>query len=329
MTEPEFTTGVANGSIQAEAPDSQSGVPSAPPVQSVPISQFIPLLTQLQSVQLCVSSAPTYIPQTFQDQIVFVFDGSDYFLYLYFNNQWNEFAVSGGGGSGVDQILAGTGISISPGGGTGNVTITCTIDDATLPMSNITTNDVSTSQHGFAPKLPNDATKYLDGTGAYSTPSGGGGGSFAIATGTISDITLTGFTVGAQNDDTVVTHGLGTTPKLITVSINNFQVPGSNNPGLGTQLQAILCITFDASGTNVSGFSNYFVVSSSTGPLHSGGNSTSWTNSGSQTSGNMQLELISVGSTTFTFRISYSLTNASSFLGATGYAQGISWLALG
>lgn len=43
--------------------------------------------------------------------------------------------------------------------------------DATLVMSDITTNDVSTSKHGFAPKAPNDATKYLDGTGAYSTPS--------------------------------------------------------------------------------------------------------------------------------------------------------------
>jgi len=35
--------------------------------------------------------------------------------------------------------------------------------------------NVSASRHGFAPKLPNDATKYLDGTGAWSTPAGGGG----------------------------------------------------------------------------------------------------------------------------------------------------------
>lgn len=48
--------------------------------------------------------------------------------------------------------------------------ITCT--DAGLSTSDITTNNVSTSKHGFAPKLPNDATKYLDGTGAYSIPAG-------------------------------------------------------------------------------------------------------------------------------------------------------------
>lgn len=48
--------------------------------------------------------------------------------------------------------------------------------DANLVTSDITTNNVSTTKHGFAPKAPNDATKYLDGTGAYTVPSGGGGG---------------------------------------------------------------------------------------------------------------------------------------------------------
>jgi len=45
--------------------------------------------------------------------------------------------------------------------------------DAYLNTSNITTNDVSITKHGFAPKSPNDATKYLDGTGAYTVPAGG------------------------------------------------------------------------------------------------------------------------------------------------------------
>ncbi len=55
-----------------------------------------------------------------------------------------------------------------PGGGQLN-------EDA-LVLTNITTNDVSITKHGFTPRLPNDATKYLDGTGAYTVPSGGGGG---------------------------------------------------------------------------------------------------------------------------------------------------------
>lgn len=56
------------------------------------------------------------------------------------------------------------------------------VTDAQLSTSNITTNNVSTSKHGFAPILPNDATKYLDGTGAYTVPAGGGGGSDLVQT---------------------------------------------------------------------------------------------------------------------------------------------------
>jgi len=49
------------------------------------------------------------------------------------------------------------------------------VTDAQLSTSDITTNNASTTKHGFAPKYPNDATKYLDGTGAYTVPAGSGG----------------------------------------------------------------------------------------------------------------------------------------------------------
>lgn len=57
---------------------------------------------------------------------------------------------------------------------------TFTVTDANLSTSDVTTNDVSITKHGFAPKAPNDATKYLDGTGAWSIPAGGGGGAADI-----------------------------------------------------------------------------------------------------------------------------------------------------
>lgn len=50
-----------------------------------------------------------------------------------------------------------------------------TLAEAALATTDITTNNASTTKHGFAPKYPNDATKYLDGTGAYTVPAGGGG----------------------------------------------------------------------------------------------------------------------------------------------------------
>lgn len=44
------------------------------------------------------------------------------------------------------------------------------------------TNLVSSTAAGLAPKFPNDATKYLDGTGAYSIPAGNGGIDASTAT---------------------------------------------------------------------------------------------------------------------------------------------------
>lgn len=44
----------------------------------------------------------------------------------------------------------------------------------------LTPGTVRVGVPGLAPALPNDATKYLDGTGAYSVPAGGGGGSGLI-----------------------------------------------------------------------------------------------------------------------------------------------------
>lgn len=46
--------------------------------------------------------------------------------------------------------------------------------ESEITLADNTTNNVATTKHGFAPKLPNDATKYLDGTGAYTTPPGTG-----------------------------------------------------------------------------------------------------------------------------------------------------------
>lgn len=73
---------------------------------------------------------------------------------------------------------------------TSGVLSNCTgYTDANLSTSDITTNDVSITKHGFAPKAPNDATKFLDGTGAYSVPAGTG---VTSVSGTASRITSTG-----------------------------------------------------------------------------------------------------------------------------------------
>lgn len=48
------------------------------------------------------------------------------------------------------------------------------VKDSDIVFTDITTGNVSITKHGYAPKAPNVATQYLDGTGAYSIPAGAG-----------------------------------------------------------------------------------------------------------------------------------------------------------
>lgn len=40
--------------------------------------------------------------------------------------------------------------------------------ESDLNLSDVTTGNVSAAKHGFCPKLPNDGSKFLDGTGSWS-----------------------------------------------------------------------------------------------------------------------------------------------------------------
>lgn len=80
-------------------------------------------------------------------------------------------------------------------------TITGLVESA-LSLSDVTTGNASTSAHGFVPKLPNDASKFYDGTGNYTAPVLAGttasvGGS-ALSAGACASTTLavTGATTG-------------------------------------------------------------------------------------------------------------------------------------
>lgn len=55
-----------------------------------------------------------------------------------------------------------------------NGDLTCNpVVEADITLADNTTNNVSTSKHGFAPKGDGDTTKFLNANGAYSTPAGG------------------------------------------------------------------------------------------------------------------------------------------------------------
>ena len=48
------------------------------------------------------------------------------------------------------------------------------ITEAKLAFVDVTTRDASTTAHGLLRKLSGTATEYLDGSGAWTTPAGGG-----------------------------------------------------------------------------------------------------------------------------------------------------------
>ena len=75
--------------------------------------------------------------------------------------------------------------------------------DADLSLTDVTTNDVSSAAHGFAPRLPGDATKFLNGTGVYSVPPGSGISKYTASWSVQTSVT--------------VTHGLGTTAVIVQV----------------------------------------------------------------------------------------------------------------
>jgi hypothetical protein len=97
-------------------------------------------------------------------------------------------AITGGTIVGITDIAVadgGTGASTAAAArtnlGVGVVGTLATVTEADQTLADNTTGNVSTTKHGYAPKAPNDATKYLDGTGAYSVPAGSGGSSTIVA----------------------------------------------------------------------------------------------------------------------------------------------------
>lgn len=329
MTEQEFNAAATAGKVTVEA-DAQSDdtTSTSSTLPTTPIDQFIPLLTQLSGAQVCLTSAPTFVPQTFQEQIQFVFTGGDYYLYLYFNGGWHSFSVSAT--PGVTQILAGTGIIISPSGGTGTVTISAESSGVTSVTTlgagisaSPNTGGVVLENTGVTSLVAGDNVSVSGSTGAVTVSATGN--SFAVGTGTIADTGSLSFTTTPQNHDTVVTHGLGTTPKLITITINQMMV-GGDSGGAEVNEYVFLYLTFNASGTPVSGFTNYYFDHATS--LVNGGLTTSFTNAESPVSGTMSISLVSINSTTFTFRVTYS-QNTSGFTTLNGSANGISYLCQG
>ena len=101
----------------------------------------------------------------------------------------------------------GTATTVLHGNAAGNPAFGAVVE-ADQTLADNTTNDVSTTKHGYAPKAPNDATKFLDGTGAYDTVKDSDLATTDITTGDVS-ITKHGFAPKAPNDAAKFLNGVG------------------------------------------------------------------------------------------------------------------------
>lgn len=131
------------------------------------------------------------------------------------------------------------------------------VTEAMQVLANNTTNNVSTSKHGYVPILPNDATKFLDGTGAFSAPAGSGtvtsvsittanGVSGTVATSTTTPaITLT---LGAISPTSIagITDGSAASAGKVGEVISSRVEPGSGGSLVTGTSKTITSITLTA-----------------------------------------------------------------------------------
>ena len=154
------------------------------------------------------------------------------------------------------------------------------LDELAAP-TDVTTLNASASTHGLCPKLSNVATEFLNGTGAFSTPAGGGGGPSKVrktadqtkTDGTLVNATDLSFAVSANTTyrfkfglifrSTVATVGLKCTVTFpaVTVFAATARIPIAAD-GAGMEWQGAISSSGDAvTGSAVPAINvDYFAV---------------------------------------------------------------------
>lgn len=216
--------------------------------------------------------------------------GSDATGDIYYRNSGGAFTRLAIGGA--NTVLHG-----------GTIPAYSSVVEGDFGFTDITTANASTSAHGLLPKLPNDATKFLNGVGAFAVPAG--------------VIAKTGNTTHLMSSTTTTTiaHGLGKTPAFVRISV--FESTSSTSIGLVAQSIG----TYDGTTQN----SNFIAVDSNGGSWLGGQDTTHAVHFGRSGSGTANSSFL-VGT------ITVDATNITITWAATNLPTGtgnIIWEALG
>jgi hypothetical protein len=142
------------------------------------------------------------------------------------------------------------------------------VTDANMTTSDITTNDVSTAKHGFAPKAPNDTTKFLRGDATWAVPASGGLTEFteaentATPNATVPVNSLTPVTAATNADVAIVPKGNG----AFMLDIPDNTTAGGNKRGTN----AVDLQTVRSNAAQVASGSTSFVAGSNNIASNSG-----------------------------------------------------------
>ena len=117
----------------------------APQEQSFdPLNPFLTILNLLNRPRNYLSAAPTFIPQNLVDQIQFVDDGADKWIYVYINKVWVGIK-DGSGGSG-SPAGSNTQLQYNNGGSFGGIT-GATSNGTEVTLNQPTINSFASCQH--------------------------------------------------------------------------------------------------------------------------------------------------------------------------------------
>lgn len=152
--------------------------------------------------------------------------------------------------------------------------------DASVSFTDVTTGNSSTSNHGFLKKLDNVSTHYMDGTGNWSTPAGGVGGSPGSPAGSIQYNSAGSFAgvSGVGSDGTGFTDSNGN--KMLAFSATASAVDGFTMTNGSTANPATIILSATGTDSNINielapkGTGN--VLPTSDGSVQLGNSGTRW-----------------------------------------------------